>query len=50
VPTLAYRIVADSQAGVPWLEWEENPVAVNIADVLEPMKETPEERTSRPRL
>jgi hypothetical protein len=47
VSTLAYRIVGDGPADVPWLEWEREPVAVNIADVLDPMKETPEDRGTR---
>jgi len=47
VPTLAYRIVAESHAGVPWIEWEPQPVTVNIADVLDPVRETPEDRSTR---
>jgi hypothetical protein len=47
VPALAYRIVAEGPAAVPWLEWEPDPVRINIADVLDPMKETPEDRSSR---
>ena len=47
VSTLAYRIVADGPAAVPWIEWEADPVTVNIADVLDPVRETPEDRTSR---
>jgi putative DNA primase/helicase len=44
VPTLAYRIVADDPAAVPSVEWEPNAVDVAIADVLDPVKETPEDR------
>jgi hypothetical protein len=47
VPTLAYRIVADSPSSVPWIEWEPTTVTVNIADVLDPVKETPEDRSTR---
>jgi putative DNA primase/helicase len=47
VSTLAYRIGADGPAGVPWIEWERDPVNVNIADVLDPVKETPEDRSTR---
>jgi hypothetical protein len=47
VPTLAYRIVADQPAAIPWIEWEPDPVTVNIADVLDPLKETPEDRSAR---
>jgi len=47
VPTLAYRIVADGPAGVPWIEWEPNPVDANIADVLDPVREDAEDRSTR---
>jgi putative DNA primase/helicase len=47
VPTLAYHIKADGPAGVPWLEWDPDPVHVNIADVLDPPKEDAEDRSSR---
>jgi putative DNA primase/helicase len=47
VPTLAYRIVAAGPAEVPRIEWEPDPVAVNIADVLDPMKEDAAARNSR---
>ena len=47
VPTLAYHIKAEGPGTVPWLEWETAPVSVNIADVLDPMKETPEQRSTR---
>jgi bifunctional DNA primase/polymerase-like protein/AAA domain-containing protein len=47
VPTLAYRIAADDPAAVPSIEWEPEPVTVNIADVLDPMKETAEDRSTR---
>jgi len=36
VPTLAYRITAESDAGVAWLEWELDPVEIDVADVLAP--------------
>jgi hypothetical protein len=47
VPQLAYRIVADGPADVPWLEWEPDPVHVDVADALDPPKEAPEDRSSR---
>jgi hypothetical protein len=47
VPTLAYRIVADDPAAVPSIEWETEPVTVNVADALDPMKETAEDRGTR---
>src|SRR5262249_7766388 len=47
VPTLAYRITADGPADVPWLEWGPDPAHVNVADVLDPIKETPEHRGTR---
>jgi putative DNA primase/helicase len=47
VPTLAYRIAADGPADVPWIEWEPDPVTVDMADVLDPPKETPEDRNTR---
>jgi hypothetical protein len=47
VPTLAYRITAPSEAAVPRLEWEPEPVTVNIADVFAPPQESSEERGSR---
>jgi putative DNA primase/helicase len=47
VPTLAYRIVADGPADVPWIEWELDPVTVDMADVLDPPKEKPEDRNTR---
>jgi putative DNA primase/helicase len=47
VPSLAYRIVADGPAAVPAIEWEPEPVTVNVAEVLDPIKETPEDRGTR---
>jgi hypothetical protein len=47
VPTLAYRIRAEGPADVPWIEWEPEAVAVNIADALDAVRETPEDRTTR---
>jgi hypothetical protein len=47
VPQLAYRIVANGPADVPWLEWEPDPVHVDVADALDPPKEAPEDRSSR---
>jgi putative DNA primase/helicase len=47
VPTLAYRIVGDGPADVPRIEWEPDPVVVNLADVLDPLKESAEDRSSR---
>jgi putative DNA primase/helicase len=47
VPTLAYHIVADSPSSTPWLEWVADPVEVNTADVLDPPRENPDERSRR---
>lgn len=47
VPTLAFHIRSDGPADVPWLEWDIEPVRVNVADVLDPIKETPEDRGTR---
>ena len=47
VATLMYRIIADGPAAVPSLEWSPNPVTVNIAEVLDPVKESPEDRSTR---
>jgi AAA domain len=47
VATLVYRIVADGPASVPSIEWAPDPVTVNIADVLDPVKETAEDRCTR---
>jgi putative DNA primase/helicase len=47
VPTLAYRITAPTEAAVPHLEWEPEPVSVNIADVFAPPHESSEDRGSR---
>lgn len=49
VPTLAYRIVAESDSAIPWIEWEPDPVDVNVADVFDPPKESNEDRGSRRR-
>jgi putative DNA primase/helicase len=46
VPALSYQIKAESDAGVPWLEWAADPVAVDVRDVFDPAKETPEERST----
>jgi hypothetical protein len=32
---------------VPWIVWEPEAVAVNIADALDPVRETREDRTTR---
>jgi putative DNA primase/helicase len=47
VPTLAYRIVAEHPASVPWIEWEADAVTVDIADVLDPVREDAEDRSTR---
>jgi hypothetical protein len=47
VPTLAYTIIADGPADVPRIAWSPDPVNVTVADVLDPLKENAEERTSR---
>src|SRR5262249_9264386 len=47
VPTLMYRIAADGAADVPRLDWSPDPVNVNITDVLDPVREDPEDRSSR---
>jgi putative DNA primase/helicase len=47
VPTLAYKITAENDAGVPWLEWADDPVKVDLADVFNPVRESPEDRSSR---
>jgi putative DNA primase/helicase len=49
VPTLAYRIVAEHEAAVPVIEWEPEPVAINIADIFDPPKEQTEDRGQRHR-
>ena len=49
VPSLAYRIVAEHDAAVPMIEWEPEPVAIDIADLFDPPKEHPEERGQRRR-
>jgi putative DNA primase/helicase len=47
VPTLAYRITAENDAAVPRIEWEPEPVTVNICDVFSPPPESPEDRGNR---
>ncbi|MGH8695712.1 MAG: AAA family ATPase [Burkholderiales bacterium] len=47
VPTLAYRIAAESPAAVPWIDWAPGTVTVDIADVLDPVRESPEDRSTR---
>jgi hypothetical protein len=47
VPTLAYRITAPGPADVPWLEWEPDTVTVDLTDVLDPQRESAEDRGSR---
>jgi len=47
VPTLMYRIAADGPSGVPWIDWSTEPVIINIADVIDPVREDPEDRSSR---
>jgi putative DNA primase/helicase len=47
VPTLAYRIAAANDAAVPHLDWEPEPVRVNLAAVFSPAMESPEDRGSR---
>jgi hypothetical protein len=47
VPTLAYRIAAPSPVDVPHLEWEPEPVTVNIADVFTPPQESAADRGGR---
>jgi putative DNA primase/helicase len=47
VPTLAYRIAAETPASVPWLEWAPEPVEADVADVFTPDRETSEERHTR---
>jgi putative DNA primase/helicase len=47
VPTLAYHITAESDAAVPHLEWEPEPVTVSISDIFSPLPESPEDRSSR---
>jgi len=49
VPTLAFRITAEHDGAIPWIEWEPEPVAVNLADLFDPPKESPEDRGSRRR-
>jgi putative DNA primase/helicase len=49
VPTLAYRITAEHEGSIPWVEWEPEPVDVSITDVFDPPKESPEDRGSRRR-
>ena len=47
VPTLSYQIKAESDAGVPWVEWAPGAVAVDLATVFDPPREAPEERGPR---
>jgi hypothetical protein len=44
VPTLAYQIVAEDDAGVPRIEWEPGEVSVDLAAIFDPPREAPEER------
>src|SRR5262249_5814470 len=47
VPTLAYRIRAEHDAAVPWVEWEPEPVNVRLSEVFDPTHEASEVRSSR---
>jgi putative DNA primase/helicase len=49
VPTLAFRIRAESDGAVPWIEWEPDPVQVDLAALFDPARESPEDRGSRRR-